>query len=199
MRPVAARNLALGVASVLSGAAALVYQVLWARLLGLGLGNTVEGAATVLAVFMAGLGLGSGLASRALRSRGVARWSYASLEAAIALTALAVPPLVAALSARLGATYDAQAATTLALARAAIAGVALIAPSTLMGATLPVLGALTGVSGEREAGVAGWLYAANTVGALLGCLSTPFVLLPEFGVSRSLLIAAASTSLPRRS
>ena len=43
----------------LSGASALVYQVLWMRLLALVFGVTVHAASTVLAAFMAGLAFGS--------------------------------------------------------------------------------------------------------------------------------------------
>ena len=53
----------------LSGAAGLVYQVLWLRRLALVFGVTVYAASTVLAAFMAGLAIGSLLAGRVLRSR----------------------------------------------------------------------------------------------------------------------------------
>src|SRR5207245_6619878 len=80
-------------ACLLSGAAALVYQVLWTRQLTLVLGHTVAAVSTVLATFMAGLALGSALAARgvgrvppALRSR-----AYALVELGIAGAALLFP------------------------------------------------------------------------------------------------------------
>src|SRR3954469_6790088 len=45
-----------------SGAAALVYEVTWTRLLTLQLGHTVAAASTVLAAFMGGLAVGAWLA-----------------------------------------------------------------------------------------------------------------------------------------
>ena len=55
----AALRLALA-AAVLSGAAALVYEVVWLRMLGLVVGHAVDALTAVLAAFMAGLALGAG-------------------------------------------------------------------------------------------------------------------------------------------
>ena len=79
-----------------SGAAALVYEVTWTRLLTLQLGHTVAAASTVLAAFMGGLALGSWLAPAlgafagprpSDASRGGLR-TYAILEVIVALCAL---------------------------------------------------------------------------------------------------------------
>src|SRR3954453_24055690 len=67
-----------------SGAAALVYEVTWTRLLTLQLGHTVAAASTVLAAFMGGLAIGASIAGRA--SIGTLR-AYASLELGVAVTA----------------------------------------------------------------------------------------------------------------
>src|SRR5438128_4258199 len=73
----------------LSGAAALVYEVTWTRLLVLQLGHTVAAASTVLAAFMGGLALGAWLAGRF--SVGTLH-VYAVLELLVAATALLLPP-----------------------------------------------------------------------------------------------------------
>src|SRR5438105_15685024 len=75
-----------------SGAAALIYEVAWTRLLTLQMGHTVAAASTVLAAFMGGLALGAWIAGR---WRGGLR-AYATLELLIALDALALPVLLAA-------------------------------------------------------------------------------------------------------
>jgi hypothetical protein len=63
-----------------SGAAALVYQVLWARWLGLVLGNTTTSVAIVLSAFMCGLALGSGwIGRRVAKIADPMRW-YALIE-----------------------------------------------------------------------------------------------------------------------
>src|SRR5262245_63775205 len=76
----------------LSGAAALVYEVTWTRLLTLQLGHTVAAASTVLAAFMAGLAIGAWIAgaTRIGRTATPLR-TYAALEVAVALAALALP------------------------------------------------------------------------------------------------------------
>src|SRR5262245_30338875 len=77
---------------VASGAAALVYEVVWTRLLTLQLGHTVAAASTVLAAFMGGLAIGASVAGRprfALRRPSLR--VYAGLELAIALCAFALP------------------------------------------------------------------------------------------------------------
>ena len=176
-------------ASVLSGAAALVYQVLWARELSLALGSTTGAIATVLAAFMAGLGLGSALAARALTRRAPSGWAYTGLEAGIAAAALALPPLLRASGTWLAPLYESGSPATLAMVRALLAGGLLVAPTALMGATLPVLGALSRADGSGAGRVAGALYAANTVGAVAGSLAAPLLLLPAIGMARSNLVA----------
>ena len=47
-----------------SGAAALVYEVVWSKFLGQMLGSTVQAQTVVLAVFMGGLALGNRLLGR---------------------------------------------------------------------------------------------------------------------------------------
>src|SRR3989442_6194174 len=95
-----------------SGAAALLYEVAWTRLLTLQLGHTVAAASTVLAAFMGGLALGAWLAgsfdSLALSSskgelaqdrrfdRGSGLRTYAALEIVVAVAALMLPLALAA-------------------------------------------------------------------------------------------------------
>src|SRR5579859_3875708 len=75
----------------LSGAAGLVYQVAWVRLLGLTFGVTVYAVSTVLAAFMGGLAIGSLVGGRrADRTRRPLR-VYGLVELGVALTALFTP------------------------------------------------------------------------------------------------------------
>ena len=87
----------LGILSLLfffSGTSALIYQVLWLRLLGLVFGVTVYAASTVWAVFMAGLALGSMVGGRAAdRVKRPLVWLGVA-EALIGLTALATPAML---------------------------------------------------------------------------------------------------------
>jgi spermidine synthase len=178
------------VASLLSGAAALVYQVLWARELTLSLGSTVGAVATVLASFMAGLGLGGALAARALRDRRPSPRVYAALEVAIAVTAVALPPLLRRSGFWLAVLEPGASTVMLAAARATVTAALLLVPTMAMGATLPVLTAVMGATAESAGRVAGRLYAANTLGAVAGALGTPLALLSAIGMWRSGIVAA---------
>ncbi|HEX6737280.1 MAG TPA: fused MFS/spermidine synthase, partial [Vicinamibacteria bacterium] len=171
---------ALAAAALLSGAAGLAYQVLWTRQLTLVLGHTVAAVSTVLAAFMGGLGLGHLLAARrvdAMERRALAR-AYAGLEGGIAALALLLLALV-----RL--PLPAPSAW-----RFAFGALAVAAPATLMGATLPALAALARPPARRLGAAAGGLYAANTAGAVAGSLATALVLLPALGVRLSTVAAA---------
>src|SRR2546422_2472641 len=80
-----------------SGAAALIYEVAWTRLLTLQMGHTVAAASTVLAAFMGGLAIGAAFAGRLpVRSASGPLRAYAALELAVALTAMVLPALLAA-------------------------------------------------------------------------------------------------------
>src|SRR5690349_11357203 len=79
-----------------SGAAALIYEVAWTRMLSLQLGHTVAATSTVLAAFMGGLAIGAwSFDSRALKRVGALAQDrlrlYAALEVAVALCAVALP------------------------------------------------------------------------------------------------------------
>jgi spermidine synthase len=182
-------------ACLLSGAAALAYQVLWTRQLGLVFGNTLAAVSTVLGAFMAGLGLGSALAAR-LADRLPAerrRHAYAALEAGIALYALAAPVLPRLALPVLRALHEETAPASLALlgARVALAALLVTPATTLMGATLPLLLAVVRPGPGQAARVTGWLYAANTLGAVAGSLGCALLSLPALGVRASTVVAAA--------
>src|ERR1700716_3512541 len=75
----------------MSGAAGLIYQVAWVRLLGLAFGVTVYAISTVLAAFMGGLAIGSVVGGRwADRAPRPLRW-YGLVELGVGLTALMTP------------------------------------------------------------------------------------------------------------
>src|SRR5512145_2079262 len=84
---------------LLSGASALVYQVLWMRLLALVFGVTVHAASTVLAAFMTGLAFGSAFAGRLADRIQRPLRAFAMAEALVAIAALATPVLLAGVEA----------------------------------------------------------------------------------------------------
>jgi spermidine synthase len=133
-----------------SGAAALVYEVTWTRLLTLLMGHTVAAASTVLGAVMGGLAVGSWIGARldhrlSSTSYRVAavrlRW-YATLETIVALAAVGLPFLLVALTPALAWAYN-DGATPLrfALVRLAISFGVLAIPTMAMGATFPIAAA----------------------------------------------------------
>src|SRR3990172_8423592 len=84
----------VGVCFFLSGAAGLVYQVIWTRMLGLLLGHTVYAVTTVLAAFMAGLALGAYLFGTIIDRRGRPLLTYGLLEAGTGVFCLLLPSLL---------------------------------------------------------------------------------------------------------
>lgn len=170
---------------LLSGAAGLVYQVVWSRLLVLVLGATSEAFAITVAAFMAGLAIGSALAGR--RAERLARpvRAYALLEAAIAASAGAVPAAVRAAE----PVYIAAERLGVPGARLALTAAILLVPTSVMGATLPVLARL---ARERAGRDLARLYGANTLGATAGCLAAGWVLIEVLGLAGTARVAVAA-------
>ncbi|MGB7814489.1 MAG: fused MFS/spermidine synthase, partial [Polyangia bacterium] len=180
----------------LSGASGLILELLWTRMLTLVFGSTALAVSTVLATYMGGLGLGSYLAGKvADRIKNSVR-AYALAEAAIGLYALAVPWLIhfyPGLNHWLWAAFGDR-YTLLSLLRFAASAALLIVPTTLMGATLPLL-ARYFVSRPFEFGRVslrlGTLYAVNIFGGVSGSFLAGFISLPLIGVRSTNFLAAS--------
>ena len=184
------RLLPLGAVFVVSGAAALVYQVAWMRHLTLLFGATVYAVSTVLACFMGGLALGAyvgGVLASRIERPGRA---YAMMELAIGgLGAISIP-VFQGLPAVVGLLLPRDTSGPLDIAvRFLLAVPILLLPTALMGATLPVL--IRGVAEDdaTAARAAGLLYACNTFGACLGAAAAGYVLVPLLGLSGAISVA----------
>jgi len=186
---------------VLSGASGLCFEVVWSRQLAQVFGSSSLAISTVLATFMGGLALGSWLGGKLADRhprRGLA--AYAICELGIAVLALAIPLVLEtypAANAFLWQHFHA-APITLALLRFVLCALLLLPPTTLMGATLPILArhvirtpAELGFLGTRV----GALYAANTIGAVVGAGGAGFYLLPLFGQRATYLTAVSADVL----
>ncbi len=193
--PAAALRLVVA-AAVLSGAAALVYEVVWLRMLGLVVGHAVDALAAVLAAFMAGLAIGAALFGRLAGRLRRPLAACALLEGGIAAYAALLPYAVAALPLAslplreaLGFTYGGWSLTQTGLACAL-----LLPPTVLMGGTLPLLSQAAASGHTAAARIAGALYALNTCGAVVGALAAGYWLLPAAG-NRGTAWTAAGANL----
>ena len=172
---------------ILSGIAALTYQVAWVRLIGLSLGSTSASISTVLSAFFLGLALGSWLAERITRNRIDSLTPYILLEVAVGLSGLVLLPLLLHLD-QLMAMSPAF-GTELAL-KFALSVLLLIVPTTCMGATFPVMASiLIRRDGEIGARISE-LYSLNTLGAVLGAGLSGFVFVRLWGLDGAIYIAA---------
>jgi spermidine synthase len=175
-----------------SGGAALIYEIVWYQLLQIAIGSTAFSLGVLLASFMGGLCLGS-LALPALSGRfTVLRRHplkiFAAIETLIAVCGAAellLIPLAGDLS-----LQGPQAGFAGMILRSLVSAACLLPPTCLMGASLPALAAWVG-SGSRGALNCGLLYAANTIGAVAGCLVAGFYLLRLFDVDIASCVAIA--------
>lgn len=188
---------ALAALFFLSGASALIYQVLWLRLLGLIFGVTVYAASTVWASFMAGLAVGSVTAGRlADRVSRPLRW-FAAAELGIGLSAASTPLVFEWLRDHYPSfssvlQHSFAQATVL---RFAITFAVLVIPTTLMGATLPLVLKSSLARSGRIGASAGFLYGANTTGAIAGTLAAGLYLIPRLGMTSTFHLAALLNSV----
>lgn len=177
-----------------SGACALVYQVMWLRLLALVFGVTVYAASTVLASFMAGLAIGSFVAGRlAARIRSPLR-AFGLLEISVGVTAFLTPVLLDGVKTVWVAVHPTLPSNLVFItaARFAASFAVLIVPTTLMGATLPVVMQSALVRDHAVSSRVGLLYAINTTGAIVGALIAGFYFVSDVGIAASFRIAAAA-------
>jgi spermidine synthase len=175
-----------------SGATGLIYEVLWTRLLGLVFGHTVFAITTVLAAFMGGLGLGSYLFGKIADRHAHPLRLYGLLEIGIGTYALLTPLLLSQAEAVYIPLYRSLELSffVFSLAQFLLIFLILLVPTTLMGATLPVLSRFFVHEIAALGGQVGRLYAFNTFGAVLGTYLAGFYLLPNLGIQISLLLAA---------
>jgi predicted membrane-bound spermidine synthase len=184
---------------LISGAVGLGYQVLWSRYLLGFIGVSAYSYATVLAAFMGGLALGSALLGPlADRVKSPLRL-FAILEAGVGLYALVYPHLSAVASALYSGlvsfTPERAGAGHALWAKVLVAGLLLLAPTTLMGGTYPAL-VRHATDRLRHVGrAASQLYAVNALGAVAGALLMAFLLMPALGMRLSLAVLALANGL----
>ena len=163
-----------------SGCAALIYEIVWFQLLQLVIGSSSISLGILLGTFMGGMCLGSLLLPRLISARQHPLRVYAALELGIGLLGLLIlvaMPLV-------GGIYTAWAGEGMAgiVFRAVIAGICLLPPTILMGATLPAISRWVRATPDGVAWL-GFFYGGNIAGGVIGSLVAGFYLLRVFDVA----------------
>ncbi len=187
---------AIYIAIGLSGLSALGAEVVWTRLLSLMLGASVYTFSIILAVFLVALGTGSSIGSflaRSVRPRTALAWCQLLLTFGVAWAAFMIArslpfwPINPSLSPSPWITFQ------LDVVRAAVA---IFPPAALWGASFPLALAAVVGPGDDAGRLVGRVYAANTVGAILGSALFSVVVVPQWGTQRGeqLLIAIALSS-----
>ena len=173
-----------------SGAAGLLYEIVWSKQLAYLLGSSLHAVAAVVASFLGGLAIGARWLGVPLARRGDGARTYAWLEIGVAVLGLALLPLLRASDPLVGQLYRALGGegTGFAAARLGLVVLFLLPPAALMGATLPVL--VAHVERDLVGAALARLYALNTLGAVAGSLAAGFLLLPNLGLTATTFVAA---------
>ncbi|PYQ87381.1 MAG: SAM-dependent methyltransferase [Acidobacteria bacterium] len=179
---------ALVVLFIGSGCAALIYEIVWFQLLQLVIGSSSISLGILLGTFMGGMCLGSVLMPGAVSPRQHPLRVYASLEAGIGVLGLLIlfgMPLV-------GGLYTAWAGDGMVsvFVRAIVAGICLLPPTMLMGATLPAISRWVKATPEGVSWL-GFFYGGNIAGGVVGSLVAGFYLLRVHDVNIATFTAVA--------
>jgi spermidine synthase len=171
-----------------SGAAALIYEIVWFQLLQLVIGSSAVSLGVLLGTFMGGMCLGSLLLPRLVSARHHPLRVYAYIElgiGAIGVLVLLVMPLV-------GSLYTAWGGYGLSgfLLRGFVAAICLLPPTLLMGATLPAVARWVETTPSGVSWL-GFFYGGNIAGAVFGCLLAGFYLLRVHDMGVATYVAAA--------
>lgn len=169
-----------------SGFAALLYQVIWQRLLVIFLGADIYSITIIVGAFMAGLGIGN-LAGGHIADRLTVRanlWLFVGAELAVGAFGLLSKAIYYDL------LYTKLSFLSASSTAAIVLFVSLLWPTFFMGVSLPVLARALTRSVSAAGMVVGSLYGWNTMGAAVGALATTWWLLPRLGLADALLVGA---------
>lgn len=177
----------------LSGFAALVYEIAWARALSLLIGSTVYAFTLMLTAFVLGIASGSILFSRIVdRIRNPMR-TLSIIQALIGISALLVVPfmdrlpfLVTGMISRLIESF-----WMLQVAEFGLILMIMLVPTLLMGAAFPLVARIFNQDSGQTGRTVGAVYGSNTIGNILGSFVGGFLLIPVIGIQNSIFVAVA--------
>ena len=187
-----------------SGAAALIYQVVWFQILSLVIGSSTVSLGVLLGTFMGGMCLGSLLLPRFVSTAHHPLKIYGLMEIAIGVIGLLILVIVPLI----GGMYTAWAGTGMfsMILRSIVAAICLLPPTLLMGATLPAVARWVETTPKGVSWL-GFFYGGNTAGAVIGSLAAGFYLLRAHdvmiatfaAVAVNVIVGVAALALAKRS
>jgi spermidine synthase len=181
--------IALGV----SGAVSMLYEVTWTRALALMLGSSSQAFTAMLVAFLLGIAGGSALYAWRWGRRRPSPAAFGVLQAGIALLVVPVLLMFDRLPELLLAALNwSQTAAFVTWIQLGFSALALLPVTLLIGATFPCAVAVATQQAARVGEAVGWVYAANTVGAVAGAVLTGFVLVPAIGVHAAIVVGVAA-------
>lgn len=184
----------------LSGLSGLIYEIIWVRMLTMFVGGSAFSVSIILTVFMAGLALGSAIAAqlvdRIQRSESLVL-IYGFLELVIGGYGLLFPTIIICFKPLYALIYRQLSQSLLAYnsVSSLISIILLIIPTTLMGATLPILCRYYVQMLPHMGTRTGRLYGLNTIGAAIGTLLCGFWMIRWLGIQGSLFTAVGINAL----
>ena len=173
---------------LLSGCAALIYEIVWFQLLKLTIGSSALSLGITVSIFMGGMCIGSYLFHRYVSNKTHPLKVYALLEAGIAIFAfinLVFIPKISELYFDIGG-YGAWSI----FIRSSIAAMFLLPPTIFMGSTLPAIARWV-ESDQKGTATLSLFYSTNIIGAVIGVALAGFYLLKEFDVHVASFVAIA--------
>jgi spermidine synthase len=180
---------------ILSGAAGLVYEIVWARQLVLVFGNTTQAVSTILTGFFGGMAIGAAVGGRIADRAPSPLRMYGYLELILVPVVLITPLTFSLINEAYRALYPTLQGTPWLAVFRLVLSVAALAPATiLMGATFPSL--VRHFARDAALGAAfGRLYSANTLGAVVGTVAAGFFLIELFGLQGALRVGALCSAV----
>jgi len=181
----------------LSGFAALVYEIAWARVLSLLIGSTVYAFSLMLTAFVLGIAAGSMLFSRYVDRVKRPMRILSIIQAAMGFSALLVVPFmdklpffVTGLISRLIESF-----WILQLAEFGLILLIMLVPTLLMGAAFPLVTRIFHQDSLETGRTVGSVYGSNTIGNIVGSFVGGFLLIPFIGIQNSIFVAVAGNML----
>lgn len=180
--PLVIRMVLIGIG--ISGFCALAYEVFWTRMLNLFLHNNIYSFTAILGTFLVGIAAGSLLYARFLSHSKQQVRIFVTLQFGIGLISYATPFIFRLFHASIFNNFD----ETLTLAKTAMI---MLPPTVMMGIAVPLAIQICRKGANKEGTSVGTVYAVNTIGAIFGAFIAGFILLPETGLHRGVLLVAS--------